>query len=228
MAIITPIMPIMNFTIDTSTDTIPTSTRITMSGCKRPLCRTITSDDTQEPLHKKQRTKAHNKKRVRFGHEHVHEVARVEATDVPSLWYSPQEYYHNRRCDAHWVSFYTHCDDSYKQQLFQVLGVACGKAAPARDPLVALADSQMRGLEREMTPCFRQRKRQVVANVLQSQAALTAWKNTSGSNKCAHKGAEILAAHYRKLALPAARFARLLAQGDALLAQASSPSEPQR
>ena len=78
---------------------------------------------------------------------------------------------------------------------------------------MCLADSPLRGLEREMTPCFRQRKKHVVANVLQSQKALLAWK--SNNAKDAHKGAQVLANHYRKLALPASKFAQLLAQGDA-------------
>ena len=177
---------------------------------KRPLNE---SESHEEPATKKQR----RNKRVSFAtNNSVHTVSRVEKEDAPRVWYSADEFYHSRRCDAHWINFYSHCDDKYKQELFQVLGAACGKLPAARAPLVALSSSPARGLEREMTPCFRQRKKQVVGNVLQSQAALLAYastKNIDGNN--AHKGAEILANHYRKLALPATRFARLLGQGDA-------------
>lgn len=223
---IDPLTTIIRKTSTTSTSTatiadnnatmiVNEDTRI--SGCKRPLnettTTTTTTEETEEPLTKKLRTQP-KRKRVSFGPNSTRTVSRVEAIDAPYVWYSAAEFHHSRRCDAHWVNFYNHCDDSYKQELFQVLGAACGKLATAEAPLAALCDSACRGLEREMTPCFRQRKKQVVGNVLQSQSALLAYNKSSNTDK----GAEVLAAHYRKLALPATRFARLLAHGDAILA----------
>ncbi|CAB9518074.1 expressed unknown protein [Seminavis robusta] len=154
-------------------------------------------------------------------HETIHIVPRVSEMDAPSVWYSTEEFHHTRRCDAHWIRFYNNStssqEEDYKQHLFRVLGTACGKMEQDTHSITELADSPLRGLEREMTPCFRLRKKHIVQNVLTSQKALVAWnKQQQSTTTCSSdKGAEILASHYRKLALPASRFARLLAQGDA-------------
>ena len=187
------------------------------SSGKRPLNEVAEAEAetaSESPATKKQR----RSKRVTFGSASVRTFSRVEPEEAPFVWYSASEFFHSRRCDAYWINFYTHCDDTYRQELIKVLGAACGKLAPTPEPLMVLSSSPARGLEREMTPCFRQRKKQVVGNVLQSQAALQAYKETNKTATNDHKSAEILARHYRKLALPAARFARLLAQGDAAAA----------
>ena len=175
-------------------------------------------------------------------------VPRVAEEDIPQVWFSHDDFQYTRYHDAQWIHYYRHLDDyhphimdtevenheqlkeqhgphfTYKQDLLQVLGAACGKHLSASDDGVeaatfALADSAMRGLEREMSPCFRQRKKQVVANVLTSQQALVQWRNNNSKldAKAAYKyTAKILGTHYRKLAQPACTFAQLLGQGDAL------------
>ncbi|CAB9500841.1 expressed unknown protein [Seminavis robusta] len=170
------------------------------------------------------------KKQVHFGsfgddsippHEQVHIFPRISALDASAVWYSNEEFRHTRQCDAHWVKFFSHYNqprEAYQQQLFQVLGAACGKLQHNNRANAQLANSPMRGLEREMSYCFRQRRKHVIANVLQSQKALNAWKKSSNADKDkSGKGAEMIASHYRSLALPSTKFAQLMAQGDALI-----------
>ncbi|CAB9525417.1 expressed unknown protein [Seminavis robusta] len=182
----------------------------------------------------KKRCKMIAKKRVHFSdfdeddtpREQVHIVPRVSAEDAPAVWYTLREMQQGRQQDSHWLKFfscYKQPRDAYKQQLFQVLGTACGAVPEDMRVNAELANSPVRGLEREMAPCFRQRKRQVIANVLESQRALREWhqsnNNTDNKDMIDMKGAELMAAHYQKLTLPAVRFAQLLAQGDAQVAQ---------
>jgi hypothetical protein len=102
----------------------------------------------------------------------------VETIDIPNVWYSPAEMQHNRYVDGQWTQCYS-CFDPYLKDLLRLLGMACGKVAmDTTDYSTAteIADAQVRGLEREISPCFRKRKRQVIANVLRSQAGLASWK----------------------------------------------------
>lgn len=215
MAITKNLIAMDTLSTSTTTNTAPLMIRddtdCKMINCKRPLNECI----EEQPLTKKQRTK----KTVTFGNEYIHEVDRISDIDARSVWMSDEEFYHGRRCDNHWINFHTCCDGSYRQELYQVLGAACGKMEALEGPVLALANSDCRGLEKDMTPCFRQRQKHVVRNVLQSQSAMVAALNANNEKaNHQHKGAEILAAHYRKLALPSSRFARLLAQGDAIVA----------
>jgi hypothetical protein len=189
------------------------STMMATMHLKRPL---EGRDQDEGPLTKKPRY--HSKKRVHFSHYNnelprvqVHTVPLVDDADMADVWYSAQDLQHFRSCDARWVRCYHSYCDTYKHQLFRVLGTACGKQSHSSEMNAIVADSPIRGLEREMSPCFRLRKKQVVTNVLQSQAALLAWQNDKQTNQ----GEQVLALHYHKLALPATRFAQLLAEGDA-------------
>lgn len=212
------------------------ATMTTTVSCKRRISADSNNGGSQYPPTKRLRvSNNNNKKRVRFAmatnnssavQQSIHIVPRVEDEDIPLIWYTAEEFYHQRRCDLHSSRFFAQCrDDTYRNDLFQVLGTACGKLAHTRateDACLALASSPIRGLERETTVCFRQRKKQVVANVLKSQASLQAWKNNKTSTSTHKKNddatnyaSRILAAHYHKLAQPAGRFARLLGKGDA-------------
>lgn len=178
--------------------------------------KTVNSNDA---THKERRT-------VRFAAAlpTVHMVPLVPNENMHLVWYTTADFQHQRRFDIQWSRFYSQCeDDTYRNNLFQVLGAACGKLAHTSatdDASLALSSSHIRGLERETTACFRQRKKQVVANVLKSQASLRNWKenqqqqdkmNQTDTNEYANR---ILAAHYHKLAQPAGLFARLLGIGD--------------
>lgn len=156
----------------------------------------------------------------------VHVVPLVPNEDMQLVWYTTPEFHHQRRSDFHWCRFYAQGeDDTYRNNLFEVLGTACGKldhTTATEDACLALSSSHIRGLERETTVCFRQRKKQVVANVLKSQASLRVWKKNQdekmGDKESTDYASRILAAHYHKLAQPAGRFARLLGKGDGQLA----------
>jgi hypothetical protein len=214
-------------------NTIMMMNTMTTADIKRPL-----EDMAQEegPLTKKPRRDNRHGKRVHFSQVpddddddegsmrapvvQLHLVPLVDDADMAAVWYSPEELHHSRRCDARWVRCYQSYCDMYKQQLFRVLGTACGKQSHSTEMNASVADSPIRGLERDMTPCFRLRKKQVVHNVLASQSALVAWnqkqnQNTKESHMMRLQGEQVLALHYHKLALPAMRFARLLAEGDA-------------
>ena len=209
-------------------------------------CRLDASAHDDAPIPKKQRTHSH-KRRVQFHVDeqdhivpHIRIVSRIEADDAPQVWYSHDELNHQRQVDAYWIHCFRDCRcdhnpmmNEYRDDLLQVLGAACGKLSSSTVVLSAqaLATSSWRGLEREMSPCFRQRKKQVAANVLQSQAALQAWK--SNATNVSKQDAEnytsrLLAAHYHKLAVPAGRFARLLGQGDAAWVMAEEQQAQQQ
>ena len=184
------------------------------SSSIRPLKKRKLSESTSSCT-----TEAKPKKQVRFQEEpQIYTYDRVEAYDVPLVWLTREEMQCNRYHDGQWIQCYSGYDP-YLNDLLQLLGMACGKSVTSFDTATEVADAQVRGLEREISPCFRQRKRQVVANVLRSQAALKAWKE----KRCQEQddpnaddfAAKVLSRHYRKLAQPSVRFARLLAQGDA-------------
>ena len=210
-------------------------------GCKRRL-----DQETQFLPVKMMRTNGdssnnndtHSKKgrTVRFASEQptVHLVPLVPNEDMHLVWYTTADFQHQRRNDFQWCHFYSQCeDDTYRNNLFQVLGTACGKldhTTATDDATLALSSSHIRGLERETTVCFRQRKKQVVTNVLKSQASLRSWlqnrhRQDDNIPKMTEKesteySSRILATHYHKLAQPASRFARLLGMGDSQYATA--------
>ena len=164
------------------------------------------------------------RRHVRFSTEipTVHMVPLVPNEDMHLVWYTTPEFHHQRRSDIQWCRFYAQGeDDTYRNNLFEVLGTACGKlghTTVTEDACLALSSSHIRGLERETTACFRQRKKQVVTNVLKSQASLRVWKKNQhekmNDKDIVEYASRILAAHYHKLAQPAGRFARLLGKGD--------------
>jgi hypothetical protein len=222
----------------------PTSCKRRIEECKKD---DVQDDDSTGPSQKKRRLNRKPQKRVHFCAERddqntveqqqiqteIHEIERVDEMDIPNVWWTQEEMNHHRYCDGYLIHFYSRCD-AYMNQLLQLLGMACGKhtndshcngitasSTTARAAFV-ISHCDARGLEREMVPCFRQRKKHVVANVLKSQASLRTWKGskqaTTADNKNAKPddfAAQVLASHYRKLAQPAIRFACLLAQGDA-------------
>jgi hypothetical protein len=229
------VMPLMNVTNIMMNDNHMTTADMNMKMKMNMKMQRSLEDTAQDegPPTKKSRLLCRSDrysygKRVHFSQpeQQVHLVPLVDDADMAAVWYSAQELQHFRSCDAHWVRCYkSYCDDVYKQQLFRVLGTACGKQSHSTEMNALVADSPIRGLERDMTPCFRLRKKHVVSNVLASQAALLAWNQkhhpTSKDGKDTTtmmrrlQGEQLLALHYHKLALPATRFARLLAEGDA-------------
>jgi len=195
------------------------------------------------PLSKKKKTLKKKQRHVSFPKhvqfvqpirdEDVHTVPQVPDEDKHLVWYNNEDFHEQHRHDAHYIHYFARDEDSpYRQDLLQILGVACGKLALSEDTSKAcraLAVSPIRGLEKESLSCFRQRKKQVVDNVLKSQASLQSWRYSSflrHQGKCnvsdCHR---LLAAHHAKLSAPSRRFARLMGEGDASTVAAATRKE---
>lgn len=166
--------------------------------------------------------------------EDIYYFDRVEAHDIPNVWWTKTEMKESRHCDFYWIHSYHQCE-AYGKDLLQLLEVACDKSdstctststtsAAASIASSNIANSPIRGLEHDMSPCFSQRRKHVIANVLKSQQSLQVWwkrrqqpnkkdSSTSSTSSSAFV-AKALASHYQKLAQPAKRLAHLLAVGD--------------
>ena len=161
---------------------------------------------------KKQRVdgKAQTCKRVHFGGASIWAVDRIADIDVPFVWWSDEELRGNRRCDLQW---FDPGDSRYREQLFEGLAISLGRVYPSDVVCLALAEHPLRGLERGLVPCFRERKKIILVKTLEAQSVV----NTLAEDRKQHEK-HLLALHYSKLALPSCLFAQLLARGDAMVA----------
>lgn len=193
------------------------STKENTAGRKRARRVSENSLDLAPP-EKKQRV-LREKKSVHFHNlVLVAFVGSVEDVDAPNVWYSSADMRASKQRDQKMIR--EQLTEDFGEALVDVLeATMTTSSSPSLKPqsCAAVAQSPFRGLEREMLPCFRQRKRQVAANVLKSQAALRAWKVLHPEKPADHT-AMILATHCRRLARPSKQFARLLAQADAMAA----------
>jgi hypothetical protein len=78
-----------------------------------------------------------------------------------------------------------------------------------------VARSEARGLEREVLACFRQRRKQVIRDLLKAQTALKSWRGDKQQVFSLEFQQKALSQHYQRLARPSVRFAQILADGDA-------------
>lgn len=141
-------------------------------------------------------------------------VDRVDESEAANVWFSKEDLREAVRRDQRDVARLT---PSYAEVLVDVLEAVTASSNTQLTPHCRAALAEIRGLERDMLPCFRQRRRRVMQNVLNSQTSLVAWKKAN-PDKPSHHTIHILATHCKKLSRPAQRFARLLAQADATAA----------
>ena len=200
--------------------TSPVTTNTENSVSRKRTRRVSEACCDMSPPDKKQRTV---KKSVRFNSiVHFAVVECVDPVDAPKVWYSKEEFRLAKRRDQQLVR--EELNAAFGEALVDVLEATTSSSSDSHSSVGlkpqsrhAIAHSPFRGLERELLPCFRQRKRQVMANILKSQATLKAWKELHPEKPADHT-AMILAGHCRKLARASQRFARLLAQADAMAA----------
>lgn len=148
------------------------------------------------------------------------------------LWFSADDLYKIRLREANIVKIHRFSDD-YMEEAASLLGSAVRSVTlgvntdkqQARAPTAAeygyyLAGSAARGLESQIVPCIRQRRKQVVTTFLKSQRSLANYRiPTDGSSFSVDWQQRALSEHYQKLAGPAQRVAHWLAAGDALVAR---------
>lgn len=161
-------------------------------------------------------------KTVRFAPvlNHAYVFPRIPEEEKHLIWYNSKEVQCIQRCNSYNVQHIAQGGDgTYRNNLLMLVGVTCGRVPitsdDARNSCLAIANSPLRGLERDTIKCFRQRQRRVVANVLQTQASCKAWKGGDADKDAKNFVSSTMAAHYSRVAAPAAKFARLLAVGDA-------------
>ena len=149
--------------------------------------------------------------------------------DKSNLWFSYEDLQDIRLREANVVKIHRFSED-YMEEVASLLGEACSsmkatiqQKQAAVDIHVStefLAKSAARGLECQIMPCIRQRRKQVVATFLKSQTSLQQWKAPQdGRHFTPDFQQQALSEHYQKLARPAQLLAQLLAAGDARVAQ---------
>ena len=158
------------------------------------------------------------------------ELQDCHVLDRGLLWFSPEDLYDIRLREANIVKIHRFCDD-YQHTAASMLGLAisCAKpptaatAAASCDAVQAnnnnsehyyytLATSPARGLESQIMPCMRQRRKQVVTTFLKSQTSLSLYRPLTLNADLRQRA---LSEHYQKLARPALLVAQWLAAGDA-------------
>ena len=154
--------------------------------------------------------------------------------DRSLLWFSPEDLYDIRLREANVVKIRRFCDD-YLQEVASLLGSAISTAgankptaSPSSVPTIVpppaaveqhsdyLASSPARGLESQIMPCMRQRRKQVVTTFLKSQTSLSHYQRQEGGRSFpTDLRQRALSEHYQRLARPAQLVAQWLAAGDA-------------
>jgi hypothetical protein len=160
-----------------------------------------------------------------------------EDVDDITLWFSPNELYFIRVREAKIIKE-ARCSDEYIDQVSCLLELACATIQPANELKLNnegsdedsfasdassieapmwISNSPARGLEREMLPCFRQRRKEAIRSFLKSQMALQSWRCPEGRGFSPDFQQRALSEYYQKLSRPAAYLAQLLGEGDAMV-----------
>ena len=147
---------------------------------------------------------------------------RVEASDVSNIWWSGREMLEIQSREKTAIGVMSFCCDNYTAQVLNVLKLArdktclVGMAVATSDSPLWVANSPARGLERDIVQGFKQRKRQVVRKVLQSQHDLkTVRHDVTGELATPDQKTRLLSHQYQKWSHPMLRFAQVMAEGDA-------------
>jgi len=156
---------------------------------------------------------------------------RVEDCNVANVWWSGHEMLgiiSREKSAIHVMSF---CCDHYTNEVLNVMKMARDKtcvAGTATSSGIWVANSPARGLERDIVQGFKQRKRQVIRKVLQSQRVLkTGRHHVTGQHAPPELQSQVLSTQYQKWCHPMVRFAQVLAEGDAqaVIDNAATPLE---
>ena len=186
------------------------------------LAASNSSDSTSEQQpHKKCRTAP--RKSVRFdlsqNTQHASQLPPIDALILDALWFSHEDLFQIRMREGGVIKVHKFCD-YYIHQMTCLLGVACGACEESDDctPQLFVAQSPARGLEKEVLPCVRHRRKEVIQTLLRAQRALQKHpqKFTPEFQQTA------LSQHYIRLARPSSRLAQLIAQGDELALQSEA------
>lgn len=147
---------------------------------------------------------------------------RVEACDVANIWWSGEEMLEIMNREKSAVSVMSYCCDHYTSEVLNLMKIARNKDslpgmanAESSSP-VWVASSPARGLERDIVQGFKQRKRQVIKKVLESQRVLKSGRHhETGEEAPPELLTQLLSNQYQKWSHPMVRFAQVLAEGDA-------------
>lgn len=153
---------------------------------------------------------------------HVRFFERVDSCDVANLWWSGEEMLGIMSREKSAISVMSFCCDHYTSEVLNLMKIARdktslpGNATSESSSPVWVASSPARGLERDIVQGFKQRKRQVIRKVLESQRLLKMGRHQeTGESAPAELQSQVLSTQYRKWSQPMARFAQVLAEGDA-------------
>ena len=144
---------------------------------------------------------------------------------MDTCWFSADELHEIRLREARLVGTYRHHDDYYQEQSMGLLSAAASNAnsltQTQAQQAMFVAGNAARGLESQIIPCIRQRKKQALQAFFKSQHALQQWRGYDPNTRVVCQltpelQRQALSDHYHKLAAPAVRLAQLLAQGDAI------------
>lgn len=144
---------------------------------------------------------------------------RVEERNVANVWWSGHEMLDIMSREKSAVSVMSFCCDHYTNEVLNVMKAARDKThsvGTATSSSIWVANSPARGLERDIVQGFKQRKRQVIRKVLQSQRVLKAGRHhVTGQQAPPELRSQVLSTQYQKWCHPMVRFAQVLAEGDA-------------
>lgn len=153
---------------------------------------------------------------------HVRLFERVEAEDIANLWWSGEEMFEIMTREKSAISVMSYCCQHYTTQVLCLMKIARGKTympgnATTESPApLWVANSPARGLEKDIVQGFKQRKRQVIRKVLESQAVLKSGRHeVTGEDVSPEMQSRLLSNQYQKWSDPMVRFAQVLAEGDA-------------
>jgi len=167
-------------------------------------------------------TPAVNKGPVRFELDHKNRIKRrvsiirtqaSRSTDDRKLWWSDEEL--DRIYERESGVYEKFAADRSYQKKIRHLWSSCSKASSASattspDAIAHIAGASSRGLEVDILETVRERRLRVIGSVLDAQVSLRDFDGSIRSN--------VLSARYRNLCRSAARFARKMAEGDAIVA----------
>lgn len=144
---------------------------------------------------------------------------RVEECNVANVWWSGHEMLDIMSREKSAVNVMSFCCDHYTNEVLNVMKAARDKThsvGTATSSSIWVANSPARGLERDIVQGFKQRKRQVIRKVLQSQRVLKAGRHhVTGQQAPPELRSQVLSTQYQKWCHPMVRFAQVLAEGDA-------------
>lgn len=153
---------------------------------------------------------------------HVRLFDRVDAEDVADLWWSGEEMLEIMTREKSAISVMSYCCEHYTHQVLCLLKMARdstsmpGRATTESTAPVWVASSPARGLEKDIVQGFKQRKRQVIRKVLESQRVLKFGRHhVTGETAPLELQSRLLSTQYQKWSHPMVRFAQVLAEGDA-------------